>query len=194
VPTYPLPKHADGRKAQISDGYHSREDYSSGKSKRVHRGADIMYWIPRLAKHRGKVDHPYSTGGYEIPRPSQLGGYDVPVLATETAEVFAVRRIRTGWWVGLHLGGGRCVAYHHLSFVMVAEGYAVGEGTPLGHVGGSPVGYGLLHLHFDYAVNCKRRNAERLDGVFHDPADYLKTCTRHLTLEQAWNGDGRVDS
>lgn len=195
MPTFPLPKHADGRKANVSDGFHSAADLAAGRSKRVHRGNDIMFWIPRLNSRRGKVDFPYSTGNYEIPRPASLGGYDCPVVATETSKVVAAGKLRTGWWVALQLSGARAVAYHHLSSILVAPGAFVEEGTPLGFVGGSPVGHGLWHLHFDYTEARQDpdvlKTRGRLMGTFIDPAPYLAKC-KHITLEEAWGDLGRV--
>ncbi len=190
--TYPLPRHVDGRKACVSDGFHTLDDLRLGRSKRQHRGADIMFrkLLP------SKPQHPHSSKWYEIPKPLIHGGYDVPVLAVGTGMVAAAGRLNTGCWVALDLGGGVGVAYHHLSRVLVQPGLCVGEGTPLGFVGGSPVGYGLWHLHFDYATGCRWEPARlakicRLDGTFGNPAPFLATC-RHVTLAESWGELGHV--
>lgn len=215
-PVYPLPRHADGRKAQISDGYKSEAEWTAWKlydaairageqptkppfprPPRQHRGADIMYWIPRLSPRRGLKRLPYSTGGYEIPPPAgEPGGFDVPALAPEAGQVVAAARLSTGWWVALDIGNGVGLAHHHLRCVLVERGQLVARGQPLGLVGGSPVGYGLWHLHFDRAERCRFDRAAlerrgRLDGRFVDPAPYLARAV-HLTLEQAWGEAGRV--
>ena len=190
--TFPLPRHADGRLSRISDGFHSIDDVHAGRAKRQHRGNDLMYrkFLPNSPQH------PYGSKWYEIPKPASLGGYDVPVLATETGIVVAAGTLSTGGWVALDYGGGRGVAYHHLSSVLVTTGPVVGEGTPLGFVGGSPVGYGLWHVHWDMAVGCKFDRVRlaklgRLDGTFIDGAAYLAKC-QHVALAEVWGEEGRV--
>jgi murein DD-endopeptidase MepM/ murein hydrolase activator NlpD len=153
--------------------------------------------------------HPYSSKWYEVPKPTGtvdgygiIGGYNVPVLAVETGEVIAAGKLDTGFWVALDIGNGNGVAYHHLREIFVSAAVTdgmhpvVGEGTPLGILGGSPTGYGLWHLHWDKATSCKfdpRFLAKygRLDGVFIDAGKYLATC-KHLSLEEAWGDHGRV--
>lgn len=194
---FPLPKHNDGRKASVSDGFHAKGDmkYRNGVG---HRGSDVMY----RKKAASAPVHPYSSKWYEIPKPAGLGGYDVPVLAVETGKIVAACKLTTGYWVALDLGGGVGVAYHHLQHIFVdatqVDGAypVVGEGTPLGSVGGSPVGYGLWHLHFDKATGCKfdanfLAKYGRLDGKFVDAGKYLAGCT-HLSLVDAWGEHGRV--
>lgn len=195
---YPLPLHMDGRKATISDGFHSSKDVADGKAKRQHRGADFMYRrrLPVLFPAKA---HPWGSRWYEIPQ-----NYQVPALACENGIVLVAEKIKTGWWVALALGmevspaaaGGKALAYHHLDSICVHAGDAVRAGQPLGIVGGSPVGYGLKHLHFDLAVNCRFdlnriKTLGRLDGLHIDPSAYVKAF-RHLTLDQAWQAQGRV--
>jgi murein DD-endopeptidase MepM/ murein hydrolase activator NlpD len=126
----------------------------------------------------------------------------VPVLAVETGKVVAATKLDTGYWVALDLGGGIGVAYHHLRHIFVDAALVdgqypvVGEGTPLGTLGGSPIGYGLWHLHWDKALGCQFNPAflakyGRLDGTFVDAAKYLAGCT-HLSLQDAWGEHGRV--
>lgn len=167
----------------ISDDFHSLADVRAGRAKRQHRGADLMYRkrLPTSPKH------PYSSKWYEIP-----ADYDVPVLACETGRVALAEDSPTGWWVVLDLGQDVGLAYHHLRSVLVKPGAFVGEGTPLGLVGGSPRpgDYGLWHLHFDRATrgefNARRmRLLNRLDGVFEDPAPYLAKLG-HVALPVGW--------
>ena len=189
---YPLPRHADGRKASISDHFHSAADVKAGRAKRRHRGCDLMYWRP-LLQRRG-VRHPYQSAGYEVPPPAELGGYDVPVLATELALVMLVQKLTTGWAVALRLEGGAGIVYHHVRGPMVSPGAFVPEGAPVAYVGGSPIGYGLWHLHLDRYPKVTAwvfDDLGRLGGGEEDPAPYLKGG-RSLTLEEAWGGVGRT--
>lgn len=169
-----MPNHPDGRKPTISDGYHSLADVRAGKAQRQHRGCDVMYRKP----HATTPVHPYSSKWYEIPNPA--GGWDCPVLAVGVGRVVVAEKLATGFWVALDMGGGVGVAYHHLRAVWAQPGAFVGEGTELGLVGGSPVGYGLWHLHFDRAVGCSfgaRHLAKGLmGGTYQDPASFLRGC------------------
>jgi murein DD-endopeptidase MepM/ murein hydrolase activator NlpD len=187
MPVFPLPRHRDGRKANISDGFHSRADFKAGRAPREHRGADLLYWCSPAVT----PNHPYTNknGRYEIP-----SDYDVPVLAPQTGVVVASAQLATGWWVALGLSKGLGFAVHHLKAALVTTGAVVGEGTTLGFVGGSPRAgdYGLFHAHVDYATGCgfaptRLRALGRLDGRFVDPEPYLRTC-RHVDLSETGFG------
>lgn len=189
MPVYPLPNHRDGRQATVSDGVHTTEDVKAGRAKRQHRGSDIMY---RRKAAATAPQHPYGSKWYEIP-----SDYDCVVLATHTGQVIMAEDSRTGWWVVLDLGEGIGLAYHHLRRVLVVPGAVVGEGTPLGFVGGNTAegAYGLWHLHFDVADAVRfdvkdMRRMNRLDGHFVDPELHHLKGLRHVPLEEVGGGYG----
>ena len=168
---WPVPIAADGRKPQISDGFHAAGD-ASVRGGVGHRGQDIMYrkLLPTAPRH------PWSSKWYEmLPR--------TPAVAANEGVVYRSGRLDTGWHVILDHGDGIGTGYHHLSELLpgTERGCRVRAGEPLGVVGGSPIGYGLCHLHFDVAA----------DGRFQDAARWMKRWG-FLTLEQAWAGIGRV--
>ena len=147
---YPVPIAADGRKASISDGFHARGDmrFRNGVG---HRGHDIMYRKPRS----GPAHHPWSSRWYEmIPH--------TPALAAGPGLVFRAGRLATGWHVIIDHGDGAGTGYHHLAEILVRKGQIVTAGLPVGIVGGSPIGYGLAHLHCDVAQDGKFFDAARL--------------------------------
>jgi len=170
---WPVPISADGRKPSISDGFHLAGDtrFRQGVG---HRGQDIMYRRRLLGPP--VAPHPWSSPHYEMfPR--------TPAIAANEGEVYRCGRLVTGWHVILDHGDGFGTGYHHLSELAhgLEHGARVAAGEPLGVVGGSPVGYGLVHLHFDVATN----------GRFIDAAAVMRRWG-YVTLEQAWGGIGRV--
>lgn len=169
--TWPVPIAADGRKPRISDGFEKPGNMKK-RGGEGHRGQDIMY-RKRLPLPRR---HPWSSPGYMMfPR--------TPAIAAHEAAVFRCGRIDTGWHVILEHGDGIGTGYYHMSELVpgIVEGAAVRAGQPLGIVGGSPIGYGLVHLHFDVAVQ----------GRFID-AGILMLRWQHTPLERAWGAVGRV--
>jgi murein DD-endopeptidase MepM/ murein hydrolase activator NlpD len=170
--TWPLPIAADGRRPRISDGFHARGDmrHRGGVG---HRGQDIMYrHLVPLRRPR----HPRESRWYDVPERT-------PALAAHTGTVYRCGRHATGWHVILQHADGIGTGYHHLAELApgVAEGWSFDAGAVLGLVGGSPTGYGLVHLHFDLAV----------EGRFVD-ASALMARWRYLTLAAAWGTIGRV--
>jgi murein DD-endopeptidase MepM/ murein hydrolase activator NlpD len=207
---FPLPRSLDGRAPTISDGFHSKADLAAGKAKRQHRGSDWMY---RRAKP-GKFTHPWQSKAFEIPSDVQT-----PALAIWRGRVLVAGLIRTGGVVFLDHGGGLATAYHHLRGLLVGNRqvisrspyYEVGQieymgkpeldvgdevpaGYPVGIVGGSPVGYGLVHLHLDVATDVDIKNSTlergRLAGRFQ--AMPSTRGWRLLDFEAAWGDQGRV--
>jgi murein DD-endopeptidase MepM/ murein hydrolase activator NlpD len=168
---WPVPIAADGRRPTISDGFHEAGD-PTVRNGAGHRGQDVMYrkaW-PSAPKH------PWSSRWYEmLPR--------TPAIAARSGEVFRCGRLSTGWHVILDHGEGIGTAYHHLSELVagIEHGSFVHTASPLGVIGGSPVGYGLVHLHFDVAIG----------GRFIDAGKLMRRWG-YVTLEQAWAGVGRV--
>lgn len=169
---WPVPLAPDGRKPQISDGYHRAGDPKKRQGQ-GHRGQDIMY---RRRALRASQPHPWSSPNYEmLPK--------TPALAANDAVVFRSGKLATGWHVILDHGDGVGTGYHHLSELLpgTEPGALIYAGTPLGIVGGSPIGYGLVHLHFDVA----------LVGRFIDAAQVMRRWS-YLNLEEAWGDHGRV--
>jgi murein DD-endopeptidase MepM/ murein hydrolase activator NlpD len=161
---WPVPVAPDGRTPRISDGFHRAGDMSV-RAGVGHRGQDVMFrkrWptAPR---------HPWSSRWYEmLPH--------IPALAAQEGVVVRCGRLDTGWHVIVDHGDGVGTGYHHLSELLdVQVGSHLRAGQPLGIVGGSPVGYGLVHLHFDVAV----------DGRFIDAAKPMRRWS-YLTLSDAW--------
>ncbi len=207
-----MPIHQDGRKPRISDGRHTKADVEARGSGRVHRGQDLMYRRRKAA--RRPYDHPWSSKWYEIPRDIRT-----PALAAFTGKVIAAGILETGGVVFLDHGGGIGTAYHHLRVVLVGQnvyvavgaslasgamsigapefgiGDTVPAGYPVGVVGGSPIGYGLVHLHFDYVtgLNVKRSTLRRgrLSGSFQDTAKMMRKWAL-LSYDDAWADVGRV--
>jgi hypothetical protein len=210
----PMPTAIDGRSPQVSDGFHSAADLAAGKSKRQHRGTD---WMFRCKKANQPPSHPWQSKWYEVPR-----GAPTPALAVWPGRVIAAGIIRTGGVVFIDHGGGLATAYNHLRGVLVGDvelssdganltdrialrggkceiriGDDVPAGYPVGIVGGSPVGYGLVHLHLDVATGTDVKRSTlargRLSGTFVDPGKRV-TGWRVLSYEQAWGDVGRVAS
>lgn len=171
--TWPVPIAADGRKPRISDGFHRAGDraFRNGVG---HRGQDIMYRKPLPTAPR----HPWSSRWHEmLPR--------TPALAAQLGVVLKCGKLSTGFHVILDHGSALGTAYHHLSELGpgVVPGALLQPGQVLGVVGGSPVGFGLCHLHFDVAEG----------GRFFDAAK-LMARWRYVSLEAAWGVHGRVDA
>lgn len=178
---FSLPIHPDGRKATISDGFHERGDmrYRNGVG---HRGFDAM-WRKRLAS---PPDHPWSSKWYEAQK-----GRRVPVLARGPGRVVIAELLSTGGWVVLDHGMGVGTAQHHLAELLVVPGQLVVAGQPVGIMGGSPIGYGLVHDHDDTAIGCafdvkRMRKYQRIDGTCIDPAPFM-TKAIHITESEAWD-------
>lgn len=168
---WPVPIAADGRKPTISDGFHPAGD-PSVRGGAGHRGHDVMYRkrLPTAPRH------PWSSRWhYMNPR--------TPALAANDATVYRAGKLSTGWHVVLEHEDGIGTAYNHLAELVpgMQPGLRVRAGEPIGVVGGSPIGYGLVHLHFDVAVG----------GRFLDAARHMRRWGM-LTLEQAWGAVGRV--
>lgn len=166
---FPMPVHIDGRKAQVSDGFHPKGDmaFRNGVG---HRGEDYLY----RKKKSSRPVHPFSSKWYEIPTE-----YPVPSLAAGPGVIHAIGWKSTGWHVVIDHGDGVGTAHHHGQRKSEQLGLKVGmhvkAGQPVQIVGGSPVGYGLVHLHHDVAIR----------GRFIDPAPYRKGW-KHLELDEAW--------
>lgn len=213
--TWPIPRHLDGRPPRVSDSYHSAEDKAAGRSGRVHRGQDIMYRRREAAPK--PYDHPWTSKYYEIPK-----NVLTPALAPWLGRIIAAGIIATGGVVWLDHGDGIGSGYHHLRGLLVGDeilqsegptlvrgaknvvslgapefkvGQIVPAGYPVGIVGGSPTGYGLVHLHADVVkdLDVARSTLERgrLAGKFQDMAARMKTW-RVLSYEDAWADTGRV--
>lgn len=212
--TYPVSIHEDGRKPRISDGHHSKADVAAKRAKRQHRGQDIMY--RRRTAARRPYGHPWSSRWHEIPRDVRT-----PALAAFTGRVIAAGIIDTGGLIMLDHGDGIGTAYHHLRgvnvgaaiYMAVAEtpslasgaislgrpkfriGDIVPAGYPIGVVGGSPTGRGLVHLHFDKVTNLNAKRSTlrrgRLFGTFQDARKEMKTWA-FVTYDEAWADVGRV--
>jgi murein DD-endopeptidase MepM/ murein hydrolase activator NlpD len=69
--------------------------------------------------------------------------------------------LATGFSAVIDHGNGLSTGYYHLSDLHVAPGQVVKQVEPVGIVGGSPIGYGLVHLHFDVLVKGVPQDAER---------------------------------
>ena len=155
---WPMPNAPDGRKAVISDGVHVKGEQGAI---RTHRGVDICYRRPGRG---GAPALPWKTKLFEA-----LPG--THILACGSGKVTVAKRLRTGFAVCVDHGSGVETAYHHLSKLHCSVGDVVKPGDSLGLVGGSPIGYGFVHLHFDLVV-C---------GKFVDPAPLLKYWPRSAT-------------
>lgn len=176
---FPVAMHPDGRRAQVSDGVHTPADKAAGRSGRVHRGHDVMYRKPKSSAPR----HPYSSKWYEIPEDCPT-----PALAAGDGVVFRIGALDTGWHVILDHGDGVGTAYHHGELSLsprfgLRVGAQVRGGQPLMVVGGSPIGYGLVHLHFDTAMR----------GHFFD-CSVLMAKWKHVPFEEAWESAGGTAS
>jgi murein DD-endopeptidase MepM/ murein hydrolase activator NlpD len=179
---WPVPLSAAGRAPVVSDGYHSRADFAAGRSIRIHRGVDI-FWKRRVPALTAKAkDAPFGTTWFWTPR----NEYERPIIAAADGFVYMAneRHVEggkvTGGAVILQHADGLGTAYHHLARVFVEAGQDVGAGQLLGVMGGSPAPdgksfRGLVHLHFDVAV----------DGRFVDPEPFLKGVPA-LALDAAW--------
>jgi murein DD-endopeptidase MepM/ murein hydrolase activator NlpD len=170
---WPVPISADQRLPQISDGFHPAGN-PKVRGGVGHRGQDIMYRRPRFGP--AHAPFPWSSPHYEmLPR--------TPALAAHEGHVYRSGRLTTGFEVVIDHGDGIGTAYHHLSALLegAERGQFVGRGQPIGIVGGSPIGYGLVHLHFDVAV----------DGRFIDAAKPMRRWS-YVTLADAWGNRGRV--
>jgi biotin carboxyl carrier protein len=179
---FSLPIHPDGRRARISDGVNLPSLAGYDPTRRQHRGFDAMYRKPARSAPR----HPWSSPWYEVPEPPAR----TPVLARGAGVVVECGRLNTGSWVVLDHGDGLGTAAHHLAELLVEPGQRVGSGQPIGILGGSPIGYGLVHDHEDTAVGCafnlkKLRRYERLDGRHINPAPFMRAA-RHVTVASAW--------
>lgn len=169
---WPVPIAADGRRPTISDGFHAAGDmrFRGGLG---HRGQDVMYrkrW-PSAPKH------PWSSRWFEmLPR--------TPAIAAQDGMVYRCGKLTTGFHVVLEHDHGVATAYHHLSDVVphLSAGTLVHAGQALGTVGGSPVGYGLVHLHFDVNIG----------GKFVDAAEAMRGWG-FVRLVDAWGTVGRVE-
>lgn len=156
----PMESATNGDQPTVSDGFHPKGDvrFRGGQG---HRGLDWMYWKgpkhPRYGEPLGKWE---SKGFYCEP--------DTRALAALGGVVTVARQLKTGWAVAIDHGARVETAYHHLSAALVQKGQVVEAGQPVGVVGGSPVGYGLVHLHFDFVV----------DGKFVDSGPYVKTWAK----------------
>lgn len=203
-----------GRRARISDGYHSAADLAAGRAKRQHRGADLMW---RRLSPAITLDH-FSSRWHYAPR----GEWARVVVAAGPGRVVVARSSWaehgkvTGGAVILSHGalmiGGQSTAvytgYHHLSRVLVPDGGIVEAGEPIGVMGASPtpataawptpVLGGLVHLHYDLALGPLPPPAVvpgRAYGAgvlrYVDPAAVLARA-RHLGPEQAWGAVASV--
>jgi hypothetical protein len=155
---FPVPIHPDGRKARISDGFHTAADKLAGMATRQHRGVDVMYRRPK----EGKPELPLRSKWFEV-------AADTMAVAAGDGKVLLAGRIATGHRVVIDHGDGLWTGYYHLQGVLVTVGEVITAGARLGCIGCNPKGYGLSHLHFDV----------RLKGRYVDPAPYLKG-TRHV--------------
>lgn len=163
---WPITLAADGRKPEISDGFHPVGDVTH-RGGVGHRGQDIMY-----RKHAASpAASPWSSKWYEMLPHTQA-------LAANEGTIFRVGELDTGWHVIIEHADHIGTAYHHLSKVLdnVHVGDSVVAGQPLGIVGSPPHGYQLAHLHFDVALN----------GKFLDAAKYMKRW-KYLPHELASN-------
>jgi murein DD-endopeptidase MepM/ murein hydrolase activator NlpD len=164
----------DGRRAVISDGFHPKG--SKERNGVGHRGTDWMYRRRLPSLTRAAMGHPWgSRWHFMVP--------GIPALAVLPGRVYRAGRLSTGWHVILDHGHEHGTGYHHMLHLLpeIEAGAHVEAGQPLGIIGGSPVGFGLAHLHLDCAIK----------GRWQDPAPWVKKW-RRLTLEQAWAGRGRV--
>jgi murein DD-endopeptidase MepM/ murein hydrolase activator NlpD len=171
----PVSMSRDGVRASISDGFHPKGDtrFRGGVG---HRGTDWMYRrrIPALTK--AGMGHPWGSRWYRME-------HGIPALCVLSGRVFRAGRLATGWHVIVEHQGGWGHAHHHLSSLCdgIEAGVSVTTGQPLGVVGGSPVGFGLVHDHLDIAHH----------GRFVDPARWVGKW-RHLSFADAWQGHGHV--
>ena len=151
------------RKPQISDGFHAAGDkaFRGGVG---HRGQDVMLRkrLPSSAKH------PWSSKWYYVEE-------NTPALACGSGVVARAQKLATGWCVEIAHGDGLGTTCHHLSKALVSTGVRVVAGQPIGIVGGSPIGYGLVHLHFDVKAG----------GKFQDAARWMRKWG-YVTLDEAW--------
>jgi murein DD-endopeptidase MepM/ murein hydrolase activator NlpD len=120
---------------------------------REHRGVDIMY---RKKRRIGVANYPWATTSYEM-------FPNTPALAYAAGMVVSSQPLSTGHQVVIDHGDGLKTGYEHLSRRLVDVGQQVEAGQPIGIIGGSPTGYGLVHLHFDVLKN----------GFYTDPQPYL---------------------
>jgi hypothetical protein len=170
----PIPKAPGGRRPRVSDGFHE----AGGKARggKGHRGTDWMYrrvfpWLWSMA-----TVHPWgSRWHFMLPA--------IPVVAILPGRVVSAGKLATGWHVRIDHGQGHDSTYHHLASVLesIEPGVHVGAGQPVGVVGGSPIGYGLVHLHLDCRIN----------GKYVDPGAWIPRW-KVLSFDEAWNGVGRV--
>lgn len=147
---WPLPRLADGRRPEISDGYHMRP---SGV---MHDAVDVMY--RRAQPIAGKYPLPdRGSTHYDLPE-------HTPVLAAADAKIWSAGRDAHGWLVVLDhgkAGGGRSSVYRHLAALVVPQHkngkqidgsppVVVKAGAVLGPAGFDPTDpRKVRHLHFE---------------------------------------------
>jgi hypothetical protein len=195
---WPAAKNVAGKDPVVSDGFHTKAELEAWrawdknpvgkrppKTIRTHRGVDIMYRRPKNVD-KSKAGFPFGSVGFYAP----AGEYERPIVAVAPGRVtIADPRHReggkvTGGAVVIQHADGYGTAYHHLARVFARVGDELDAGDLIGIMGGSPgldipgerpIFAGLVHLHFDVALN----------GCFLDPAPFLKGVPA-LNLEQVW--------
>jgi hypothetical protein len=170
---WPVPLAPDGRRPEISDGYHAAGN-PKVRGGEGHRGQDIMYRRRLLGP--ANAPFPWSSPHYEMfPR--------TPAIAANEGRVYRSGRLATGWHVILEHGDGVGTGYHHLSELLpgIEHDVWINRGQPLGIIGGPPAGYPLVHLHFDVAIG----------GRFIDAAQLMRRWG-FVALADAWGNRGRV--
>lgn len=157
----PIPMQPGGYRPRISDGFAHRGDLSK-RNGVGHRGVDLMW---RRTVPAFRPEHPYGSRWHWVPklvehRPVFACG---PGLVSASGERREGGRL-VGQWVAIEHGDGLGTAYHHLAATSVRFGDEVEAGQVIGYMGGSPTGYGLIHLHLDVALN----------GKFFDSAPFVR--------------------
>lgn len=171
---YPTAQLPDGRRAEVSDGFHTAAELAAGAAIRVHRGVDIT-WHRKQTLSKGALipDKPFGSRGYLAPK----NRHDRPILAAGAGVVAYV----TNEWhdygkltgAAVYVDHGEVLidgrprrlltGYHHMEMncLAVAISDQVKAGELLGIMGATPPAWGaaraitpflpdaLVHLHLD---------------------------------------------
>jgi murein DD-endopeptidase MepM/ murein hydrolase activator NlpD len=221
---WPMPADETDNPPRVSDGFHSRADFAAGKARRVHRGHDCMYRAKRAHKppygHPWRSKWYYVPQNPPIPALAAGPGKLLAARVLSTGGWVAIDHgdgVCTAYHHlrGVFVGNVACwtptpdlvlgrpgVKVYSETFVdpfLVRSPIQIGDtvpvGYPIGLVGGSPRGYGLVHLHFDVAVDVNvdaTFGLGRLAGRFVS-VEHLLAKLRVLSLEEAWASSGRVE-
>jgi murein DD-endopeptidase MepM/ murein hydrolase activator NlpD len=132
----------NGRKPEISDGFHgTRRDPRTGVVAE-HGGVDIMY--------RRQPSDPWRAG-----TPNATPNWVMPdhraALAASDGVVWSATNTPRGWTVVIDHAPRKLATYYtHLSSLLVSAKQSITAGTPLGIIGADPLdGEHIMHLHFE---------------------------------------------